>query len=95
MSNNGVSLLNGHNYRLPQVSYTGFNNIPDLVNGLSEYSNSSSIGSININIPIDHVEDYNDFVRQLKSDGKFEKFIRSVTIDRLNGKGSLDKNRYS
>ena len=95
MSGNGVSLIGGHNYRLPQVSYTAFNNTPDLANRLSEYNNANAIGAININIPIEHVEDYNDFVRQLKSDGKFEKFIRSVTIDRLNGKGSLDKNRYS
>ena len=48
----------------------------------------------NISIPIEHVENYNDFVNQLKSDGRFEKMIQSMTIDRINGKSSLAKNKY-
>ena len=47
-----------------------------------------------ITIPIDHVEDYDDFMNQLRKDGKFEKFIRSMTVDRLAGSSRLAKNRY-
>ena len=51
----------------------------------------ASIGSININI--DHVEDYNDFVNQLRADKQFEKLIHSMTVDRIAGGNSLAKNR--
>ncbi len=52
------------------------------------------IGEINITIPIDHVDDYNDFVNQLRNDKQFEQMIQSVTIGRLAGKSKLDKNKY-
>ncbi len=52
------------------------------------------MGGISLNIAIDHVQDYNDFVNQAIRDNKFEKFIRSITIDRLNGGNSLAKNKY-
>lgn len=48
-----------------------------------------------INIEIEHVEDYNDFVRQLQNDKKFEGMIQSMTIGRLGKKSSLDKYSYS
>lgn len=51
------------------------------------------IGSINMTIPIERVQDYNDFVRQLRDDPKFEKLIGSITLDRLNGKSPFNKNR--
>lgn len=51
-----------------------------------------------INISIDHVADYNDFVKQVKNDltndRKFEKMIQSITIDRAVGKNSLSKNNF-
>lgn len=47
-----------------------------------------------INIPIDHVSDYNDFMNQLKNDNKFEKLIQSMTTDRINGGSRLAKNKY-
>lgn len=46
-------------------------------------------------IEIDHVEDYNDFVRQLQNDSKFEKMVQDITIGRLAGKGPLDKYSHS
>lgn len=55
---------------------------------------SNNIGEINITIPIDHVEDYDDFVNKLRADPKFEGLVKSLTIDRLNGGSSLDKNRF-
>ena len=53
-----------------------------------------SVGSINVTIPIEHVEDYNDFVNQLKNDKQFEQMIQSMTIGRIAGKSSLGKNKY-
>lgn len=55
---------------------------------------SQSVKFGDINIAIDHVDDYDDFVRKLQQDGKFEKMIQSMTIDRLNGGSSLAKNKY-
>lgn len=46
---------------------------------------------IHMSIGIDHVEGYNDFVTQLQKDHQFEKFIQTITIDRIMGKGSLGK----
>lgn len=59
-------------------------------------SSGTSIGDItySVTIPIDHVQDYDDFVNQMRQDGKFEKFIQSVTIDRINGGSQLSKNKY-
>lgn len=53
----------------------------------------ASFGDININI--DHVEDYNDLVNKMRSDGKFEKMIKAMTIDRPVGGSSLAKNKYT
>lgn len=48
-----------------------------------------------INIPIDHVENYEDFMNQLKKDDKFEKMIQSMTTDRLAGGSKLAKNKFN
>lgn len=64
------------------------------VKALQNADFSTSVGDINITIPIDHVESYNDFVNQLKGDAKFEKMIQAMTVDRMMGKGSLAKNKF-
>lgn len=46
-------------------------------------------------IPIDHVENYEDFMNQLKKDDKFEKMIQSMTTDRLAGGSKLAKNKFN
>lgn len=73
----------------------------DMSNYISGANNHSGIQSANIgdisyeiNIPIDHVSDYNDFMNQLRNDGKFEKFIQSMTIDRMVGGGKLSKTKF-
>lgn len=55
-----------------------------------------SIGDITyeITIPIDHVQDYNDFMNQMRKDGKFEKMVQSMTLDRLVGGSKIAKNKY-
>ena len=44
---------------------------------------------------IDHVENYEDFMNQLKKDDKFEKMIQSMTTDRLAGGSKLAKNKFN
>ena len=48
-------------------------------------------GDINITIPIDHVQDYSDFMKKMQSDKNAEKLIRAMTIDQMAGKSSLRK----
>lgn len=57
---------------------------------------SQSFGDINyqVTIPIDHVENYNDFMNQMSKDGKFEKLVKSMTVDRLAGGSKISKNKY-
>lgn len=54
----------------------------------------TTIGDIEINIPIEKVEDYNDFVTQLQNDPQFEKMLLSMTVDRIAGGSSLAKYKY-
>lgn len=55
----------------------------------------TNIGSINLGISIDHVQDYNDFVTQLRDDPKFEKLIHAMTLDQALGKSALGKNKIN
>lgn len=69
----------------------------DLANARSVPRSNTNVDQnieYNISIPIERVNDYNDFVNQLKSDNKFEKMIQSMTIDRVGGKSPLAKNKY-
>ena len=45
-------------------------------------------------IQIDHVEDYNDFVNQLKNDKQFERMVQAMTVDRVAGKSGFAKYNY-
>lgn len=47
-----------------------------------------------INISIDHVENYDDLVNKMRSDGRFEKMVQSMTVDRVAGRSSLAKNKF-
>ena len=57
-------------------------------------SDGYTVGSISVSIPIAHVNDYSDFVNQLRDDKQFEQLIQDVTIGRIAGKNSLSKNRH-
>lgn len=68
--------------------------IPNAFSGINKPELTQNT-TINLGgIAIDHVEDYNDFVNQLKTDSKFEKMIRSMTTGELNGGRSIDKYKY-
>ncbi len=55
-------------------------------------SNNNMVqNDFNVNIGIDHVEDYNDFVKQLQKDRRFERLIHAMTVDLMMGKNSLGK----
>lgn len=55
----------------------------------------TTIGSINLDIEIDHVQDYNDFVTQLRDDPKFERLVQAMTIEPALGKSMFSKNRIN
>ena len=57
-------------------------------------TNTTNINVGGVNIPIDHVENYDDLVRQMRDDKEFERFIGSISVDKLSGKSSLGKKRY-
>ena len=67
----------------------GHTNVPDGIQG-------TTFGDVHyeINIPIDHVEDYNDFMNKMRNDDKFERFIQSMTVDRLVGRSKLEKSKF-
>lgn len=52
-------------------------------------TNYSNCG--NTVIEIDHVQDYNDFVRQMQHDDKFERMIQDMTIGRAMGGNPFNK----
>ena len=55
-------------------------------------SNVSDIKQeISVNIGIDKVMDYNDFIRQIQQDTKFEKLIQTMTLGQISGQGKLSK----
>ena len=51
-----------------------------------------NIGEVILDIDIDHVENYDDFVKQLQADPKFEKMIDAMTMGRMLGGSKLAKN---
>ncbi len=79
------------------MSYGG--NIPNfgekLAQILNSYGGTNIENHFEITIPIEKVEDYNDFVTQLRDDPKFEKMVQSMTLGRLNGGSPNAKYNYS
>ena len=47
--------------------------------------------NIDVNISIDKVQDYNDFIRKFQTDNKFEKLIETIALNKISGRGSLSK----
>lgn len=68
--------------------------LPTFIGGASAGETTINLGGINI----EHVQDYNDFITQLRSDPKFERLIGAMTFDRMDGKssfGSKNKIRFN
>lgn len=53
-----------------------------------------NVGGITVQIPIEHVNDYNDFVRQLRDDKTFERMMKETILNPLTGGSSLAKKKY-
>ena len=71
--------------------------ITDVKNRVSDLSNPSLTQNItfgDINIPIDHVDDYNDLMRKIQKDKQFENMILSMTSERVMGGSSLAKHHF-
>lgn len=46
---------------------------------------------IHFNVNVDHVQDYNDLIRQMQHDSKFERLIHTITFAELSGRSSFEK----
>ena len=77
----------------PQMNVPNYSNQQSIINNENHSFGDTHINNT-ITIPIDHVNDYNDFVTKMQKDGKFEKMIEDMTIGKLTGKNSLSKNSY-
>ena len=85
------------NMNTPMFSNTAFDGIASQIKNLQAAAVKQNVQvttNYEINIPIDHVENYEDFMNQLRRDDKFEKMIQSMTTDRLAGGSKLAKNKY-
>lgn len=69
------------------------NNLKKLMPGVTPMVSipNAAVTNISVNIGIDRVMDYDDFIRQFQNDAKTERLVQSMTIDRLTGKNSLGK----
>lgn len=64
----------------PNIPISSFK-MPEFENPIINQSNNVDLGGININI--DHVQDYNDLVTQMRNDPKFEKMMSDMIIGRI------------
>lgn len=91
------SLSVGSSYGFGSPVLNGVTDISRVLSALRSASGGNmgtTIGDIEINIPIERVDDYNDFVTKLQKDKNFENMMLSMTLDRIAGGSSLDKHKY-
>lgn len=97
-NSNGSILSQSSPYAVGNNAWGRMIDISGLVSAVGNYQNNHATGVSNtfgdIVIEIDHVDDYNDFVNQLRDDKKFEEMIQSITIGRINGNSAFSKNQY-
>ena len=65
-------------------------NPPEVPNMFNEFT-ANQTNTVTINIPIENVSDYNDFVRQLQKDSKFEKMVQTMVLEPIVGNSSIGK----
>ena len=68
-------------------------NLKKLMPGIPSVVNDTnpSINNINVNIGIEKVMDYNDFITQFQNDKQTERIVQAMTVDRMMGKNTLNK----
>lgn len=79
---------------LPQLQ--GIIDTSSMINEMLAGNDTNSVNNIQYNVggisfPIDHVSDYNDLVAQMQRDARFERFIQSMTVDRIVGGSKFAK----
>ena len=65
-------------------------NPPEVPNMFNEFAMNQT-NTVTINIPIENVSDYNDFVRQLQKDSKFEKMVQTMVLEPIAGNSTIGK----
>lgn len=65
-------------------------NPPEVPNMFNEFT-ANQTNTVTINIPIENVSDYNDFVRQLQKDSKFEKMVQTMVLEPIVGNSTIGK----
>lgn len=65
-------------------------NPPEVPNMFNEFATNQT-NTVTINIPIEKVSDYNDFVRQLQKDSKFEKMVQTMVLEPIAGNSTIGK----
>lgn len=91
------SLTNGDYYGFGSPTLSSVTDVSKMLSALRTANGGTfgtTIGDVEITIPIERVDDYNDFVTKLRNDPKFENMLLDVTIGRLAGGSSLAKNKY-
>ena len=91
------SLTMGSSYGFGSPTLSGVTDLSRMLSALRTANGGTfgtTVGDIEINIPIERVDDYNDFVTKLRNDPKFENMLLDVTVGRLAGGSSLAKNKY-
>lgn len=63
----------------------------ELLTGSRGAGGGIQIGTLEVNIPIGRVLDYNDMIAQMQKDPKFDRLINAITLDRAAGKSNLSK----
>lgn len=91
------SLTMGSSYGFGSPTLSGVTDLSRMLSALRTANGGTfgtTIGDVEITIPIEKVDDYNDFVTKLRNDPKFENMLLDTTIGRLAGGSSLAKNKY-
>lgn len=91
-------LLDSKSIDVQSMMFNGITDMADHIRKLAQSSSGMSASrEYNVtfgDIKIDHVEDYNDFVRQLQKDSQFEKMVQAMTIDQVVGRSTLAKHKF-
>ena len=67
--------------------------MPTLPSGTG--SGNPGVSNTTMNISLPGVKNYQEFVNELTTDKRFEKFIQSISVDQIAGGSSLAKNKYT
>ena len=86
-----ISIENGLNIQNDIITpiINEMTDVSRIIRDVNIPANMNTIGDINIQI--ERVQDYNDFITQLQHDPKAERMIQAMTLGQATGKGSLSK----